>query len=389
MPDQDGKLFLSSNAVLHRQGGAWLLSDLVTREHVEINAAGIAAITSIVESAPISAWRTALKTGMGVLRTNFDPERGLWADPTGLGPPQSPPVTGDDLVSLLVERRLLVSSAAAYEAYLGPLTSILDVEHMGTFNDRVGRYLLRDRRMRETWRWWHDQKFAPDGREMRPGPYKCIQQSFFDRYFGQGRVDGKAVLDFACGNGHYAARFRRYGACRVVGIDTSRELIEIAKSNHGDLGEFVFEPNNEAVLAFLRTYADEMYDVIYLSDVFLILAENDNDEAFLAALLAEFRRLLRDSGALYMMEPNGIFWLSPRLGESSAPMVVVTEYRQRRYGVAPTFDDVCRSMTGVGFGLVEFQHPGATPECSDDVRSFAARYPMWDFTAWTKVSRDA
>jgi SAM-dependent methyltransferase len=45
-----------------------------------------------------------------------------------------------------------------------------------------------------------------------------------------GDVSGKSVLDLACGEGFYTRRFRELGANRVVGVDISPAMIEIAEA---------------------------------------------------------------------------------------------------------------------------------------------------------------
>jgi toxoflavin synthase len=40
---------------------------------------------------------------------------------------------------------------------------------------------------------------------------------------------GKSVVDIACGEGHYTRRLRRAGAARVVGVDLSPRMIELAR----------------------------------------------------------------------------------------------------------------------------------------------------------------
>lgn len=44
-----------------------------------------------------------------------------------------------------------------------------------------------------------------------------------------GDVRGKHVLDLACGEGFYTRRIRAAGAERVVGVDVSREMIQLAR----------------------------------------------------------------------------------------------------------------------------------------------------------------
>lgn len=45
-----------------------------------------------------------------------------------------------------------------------------------------------------------------------------------------GNVEGKAVIDLACGEGYYTRELRRRGAARVIGVDLSREMIALAEA---------------------------------------------------------------------------------------------------------------------------------------------------------------
>lgn len=45
-----------------------------------------------------------------------------------------------------------------------------------------------------------------------------------------GDLNGKTVLDLACGDGFYTRRFRNLGATQVVGVDISAAMIELARS---------------------------------------------------------------------------------------------------------------------------------------------------------------
>jgi SAM-dependent methyltransferase len=61
-----------------------------------------------------------------------------------------------------------------------------------------------------------------------------FRSSIFVRYAltfeHAGDLTGKRVLDIGCGSGRYAAEFATRGAGRVLGIDLSPEMIELAKS---------------------------------------------------------------------------------------------------------------------------------------------------------------
>jgi toxoflavin synthase len=53
-----------------------------------------------------------------------------------------------------------------------------------------------------------------------------------------GDVEGKSVLDVACGEGHFTRLLRKAGAAHVVGMDISRRMIDLAREQetHQPLG---------------------------------------------------------------------------------------------------------------------------------------------------------
>lgn len=64
----------------------------------------------------------------------------------------------------------------------------------------------------------------------------CDQYPLYCNYIGAytcfqviGDVTGKAILDFGCGEGINARIFKQMGAKRVVGVDISQEMLELAK----------------------------------------------------------------------------------------------------------------------------------------------------------------
>jgi ubiquinone/menaquinone biosynthesis C-methylase UbiE len=46
-----------------------------------------------------------------------------------------------------------------------------------------------------------------------------------------GDISGSAVLDLACGDGHYTRLVKSMGASRVVGVDLSAKMVELAKAS--------------------------------------------------------------------------------------------------------------------------------------------------------------
>lgn len=384
---------LSPDALIQRRDGATIASNPRARTHVELTGEALARALELADGADDALWIAALADARGWDRTRFNAAAGLWSDHTGIGPrAQAEPLHGEALFALL-RKRMLVHRAdrTDYDAFLAPLSSVLDRAHLGTFHERVGQYQALELRLRENWRWWHDQKFSADGLSVKPGPYRAVQGTFWDRYYGARSLDGRTVLDFACGNGYYSAKFAALGA-RVIGIDTNAELIALARRNFGEHAEFHGPATNAESLAILRSIPDASVDLIYMSDVMLILVEEADRGRLgedLRALLAEFRRLVAAGGRIEMMEPSSPFWLGGIYGDPERPYTIVPEYRERVFNVAPTLDRYVAVMAEAGFGLVQLLNPGLPAECEADgaLRARAAAFPLWDFMTFVPVAR--
>ncbi|BET96215.1 class I SAM-dependent DNA methyltransferase [Xenorhabdus taiwanensis] len=52
-----------------------------------------------------------------------------------------------------------------------------------------------------------------------------------------GDIEGKSVLDLACGYGLFSREFRNRGAAKVIGVDISDKMIEIAKKKSQQYGD--------------------------------------------------------------------------------------------------------------------------------------------------------
>jgi SAM-dependent methyltransferase len=384
----DDHFAVSPDALLSIRGEGWVLSNPRTRRHCELDSGAVTALARTTAPRTEAEWIEALADGTGWDRTRFSAADGLWSDPTGIADRRARGVSGSELFRLL-RQLLLIQQAdgSDYRVFLAPLSSILDRAHLGTFNERVGQ-LQANLRVRDKWRWWHDQKFTPDGLAVRDGPYKFVQERFFDRYFASQNLEGRRILDFACGNGYYAAKFARMGA-RVIGLDTSAELIDIARRNFGSAIQFEAPSTVEESLSFLHSLEPGSIDLIYMSDVMLFLVDNIRlgaDRSDLERLLAAFRRIIADGGRVQMMEPNALFWLGGLYGGADTPYVIVPEYRNPLYNVAPTPDVMINTIAGEGFCLVELVHPelGDDAEVDSTLRARALGFPLWDLFTFVK-----
>lgn len=369
------KYKINPDALLQIREDTWIFSNPRTKTHVAISE-----VKNITESFNAAQWREILSEVVGSDCTQvFFGENGLHCDHTGfLKNPNN--VSGENLFELLCKRWILVEEdLTQYRDFLGQLTSTLDRSHLGSFHQRVGQYLTIEKRIgAERWRWWHNQKFTEDGKALKPGPYREIQEYFFDQYFEADRLSGLKVLDFGCGNGYYSAKLARLGA-KVTGVDTSAELIELAKNNYADRANFILvEPNPEE----LKNKLHEKFDLIFMQDVLLILMKPENGKAFedLSPLLSVLRSCLKENGKLYTMEPNATFWLAGRYGDKNNPYAIVTEYQRQVFNVVPLFTEIVNLMGQHGFALLEYQHPSSR---LNDL--YANNFCIWDFMCFLAV----
>lgn len=360
---------------------------------MEVEQPALTPILTLAGGRDEKGWAAGLEGVNGWDRTIFNVERGLWSDQTGFAARRHEPPVQDAALFDLLHQRWIVhqSDQRDYDAYLAPLTSVLDRKHLGTFHERVGQYLALDLRLEDKWRWWHDQKFHADGRGLNDGPYKVVQERFFDRYYGAKEMAGLTVLDFACGNGFFSNKFAAMGA-GVIGIDTSAELIDLAKRNFGEKVTFHAPASEQQSLEILRSLGGGTVDLIYMSDVMLILVEQALHGSFadnLRDLLAIFRSLLSDRGRIEMMEPNSQYWLGGFYGDSARPYAIVPEYRERTFNVAPTVDEYIGTMAESGFALVQLLHPAIDASKPDDVRVSGrpTQFPLWDFMTFAPLAR--
>jgi SAM-dependent methyltransferase len=384
------RFVLNPDVLIRRHKGALLMSNPRTRTHVEVTRETLDRVLQHADGAEVATWGNALKSRTGWDRTSFDITRGLWSDHSGLADSRGKEHEGESLYRLLHKRWIVCAeNAEDYYEFLAPLTTVLDRKHLGTFHQRVGQTLALEMRLRENWRWWHNQKFREDGLGLNPSPYAWVQDTFFNAYYGAQDLKGAHVLDFACGNGYFSNKFAGMGAS-VVGIDTSAQLIDLAKRNFGSGARFYNPSSNGESLAIMESMPAGSIDLIYMSDVMLILVElalRDGERPALRTLLAAFKRLLSSNGRIEMMEPNSQYWLGGLYGDPNRPYTIVPEYRERMFNVAPTIDQYVEVMSAAGFAMVGLIHPrvdaAETADCDFLARS--REFPLWDFMSFVSL----
>jgi len=396
MADLEALYFVNPDALLRMVGPAWVLSNPRLRTHVGLDAAAAQALVAAGAGGPESeaVWTSALEGGSGCDRTRRGlGQDGMHADHSGLAEADGlPSLGGAALFGLLKDRCLLLSNQESARARLRPLQNLFDRDSLGRFHQRVGQYVLLEKRVRAHWREWHDQKFSHDGSALLDNAYRLMQEPFFDGYFTKERLEGRRVLDFGCGNGYYTAKFAARGA-QVLGLDNASELLEIARANHGAAPnlELALTRSFEEVLDLMAAKEAGSFDLVYLQDTLMLLLHPEFSEAspLLPVLFAGFRRLLRAGGSFCAMEPNPSYWLAGRYGDPAQPYAVVTEYRNPVFNVAPTLDRLLPVMAQAGFALKDLRHPGPPSAlahsgptggtAAQGGHAYQAEFPIWDF----------
>ncbi len=114
-----------------------------------------------------------------------------------------------------------------------------------------------------------------------------------------GDIDGKSVIDFACGTGHYTRFIRELGAKSVLGVDLSPAMIEVAQSE---------EKRNPRGIAYVVGDATEeqLFGGFDVATAIFLFNYADDDRT-LEKMLFNVAANLKDSGKLVAVVPNPDF----------------------------------------------------------------------------------
>ncbi|NND36230.1 MAG: class I SAM-dependent methyltransferase [Gammaproteobacteria bacterium] len=113
-----------------------------------------------------------------------------------------------------------------------------------------------------------------------------------------GDVRGKRVLDLACGEGFYSRRLKTAGAASVLGVDISREMIELARAQEADEPQGVDYLRADA--AMLNELDLGSFDIV----VAAYLLHYAPDETALRRMCANIAACLPDGGRFVTLNEN-------------------------------------------------------------------------------------
>lgn len=132
------------------------------------------------------------------------------------------------------------------------------------------------------------------GERFTPECVREIAYEHWHRYaFAMALVDGKHVLDAACGEG-FGADFLASKAASVQAIDIDADSIEHAKQRYGSKKNLGF---HQADVTQLDSLPEHSFDVIVSFETLEHVMEHDR-------MLAGFYRLLKQNGVLLISTPD-------------------------------------------------------------------------------------
>jgi toxoflavin synthase len=143
-----------------------------------------------------------------------------------------------------------------------------------------------------------------------------------------GDLGGKSVLDLACGEGFYTRQFKQKGAGRVVGVDISDKMIELARQQQ----------------------ASQQLEIEYIVNDVLKLGEIDSFDLVVAAYLLNYaqtkEQLLKMCQSIYAnLKPGGRFVTVNNNSEQPPASYPTTE----KYGFIKSVDELLQEGTPIKY----------------------------------------
>lgn len=313
--------------------------------------------------------------------SNFD---GLLADPTRMVRDISkwpdPNIHGIvELVEICKQKYIIVENYQKYLEIFQSKRTLLDNDHVGNFHQQLGQKMLIEKKINPD-DWWISQKFNEDISDVKNNLYKSIQENFLKEFFQSRFSEKNTVLDLGCGVGYYSKLIAKTKA-KVLGIDPNEQFIEIANKNNFDVEFKVSEIGNVNSLDWIEK---ESIDFVFMSDalLFYFVPPNPKQKYEIQNLLSSIKRILKKNGRLFSLEPHGLFFLRPWLGEVENPFTIITEYNTKRFDITPNLSQMIKSFLDGGFIIRDFKELYGNKEINiGDKRAelFTNEFPLWWF----------
>ena len=207
------------------------------------------------------------------------------------------------------------------------------------------------------------------------------QYTFFDIL---GDITGLSVLDLACGEGFYSRLLRLRGAARVVGVDLSERMLDLARAAEAE------QPLDiEYLVGDARTFqTSETFDVVTAS----YLLNYAQTEEQLAEMCTTVAKALKPGGRFVAVNNNPFqspghfeatrsFGMIKSVARELGPGVPITytlfvgdeSISFDNYYLSPAAHE--RALTDAGFRDIEWLQPRLSPEWIGDPRFWDAFFP--------------
>lgn len=212
--------------------------------------------------------------------------------------------------------------------------------------------------------------------------YKRSKLTPWRRYIEQytfcdilGDITGKSVLDLACGEGFYSRLLRLRGASRVVGMDVSQKMVELARAAEAEMPLDI-----EYVVGDARAFrTTEIFDVVTASYL-LNYAQTEEQLAEMGRTIAAALK----PGGLFVTVNNSPFQSPSRFAATRPYGFIKSIAGDLRPGAAITytlfletesfsFDNYYqspvaheRALVDAGLQDIEWLQPRLSPEWTDD-----------------------
>ena len=280
-----------------------------------------------------------------------------------------------DFINRLKDLKIL--SGRPEPNYLLAKRNALD-RFKGNINEQIATESLFRRIPIETW--WKTQKFKDNDNEIKETPYKYVQERFLSSYFEEHLKD-KSVLEIGCGTGYFTSSIAKY-AKHVCGIDYEVKYIDIARSKQESKSNITYLVKDICEELSAPDLSSENFDYIFMIDIFLFLFDEKFQKNLYEnrnAILRRIKGLLREDGKIVIVDPH-LFWLIPRFGNENRPYGIITEYRQKDFGVTPTLEEISTLFFETGLAIRRIMEP-AVDEKYEQIDpmgyNFINQFPQW------------
>jgi SAM-dependent methyltransferase len=363
--------------------GNWIIYNVFTHTTLAVDTATLHVLSLVSQGMDdIHIAKQFNKTSFKIWSIGkFSNTDGLLADPTHRvrSYKEWPAPKTLDIQSLLqnLKNEHFIVDNDEYSKIFSLKTSLLDKTHIGNFHQQLGQALILDKRV-DPGEWWVKQKFKDDFSDLNDTLYKAVQGNFLKKFFQRFTKNHK-ILDIGCGVGYYTKQMGASGA-HVLGIDPNKKYIEMAQKNAPSNVQFkVSEIGAKGSLDWIESNS---YDFVFMSDalLFYFVSPDPNQKQDITILFDDIKRILKKNGRFFSMEPHGVFWLRPWLGEEERPFTILTEHHTKHFNVAPNYAELLDAFLKNGFILRDFKElyaDGTLLKSNSRATKFAQEFPLW------------